>query len=259
METLPIIAVDDSATSLALIVHMVEGIGQPVKTFNNPLKALEFAEGQELALAIVDFEMPGMDGVEMTQRLRQMRGHADLPIIMITGTVDTQVRYRALHAGVTEFLRKPFEKIELSLRLRNILALRKSQQDAKIHNQRLKAAVEEVSERLTRRERETIFRLSKAAEFRDTDTGLHIMRMATYCKIIAQHAVLDAQTVQMIHNAAPMHDIGKIAISDSIVLSSNIGLQLPRCNTDSSSQAGAGPSHPDAKPYPCVKRTQSVR
>lgn len=214
---MPILIVDDSMSSLSLVAQMVTKLGRDVCTFNDPLKALEFASRNHLSLLITDYDMPGMNGISLFETIHALPMHADLPVIMISANSDSAVRRKALEAGVSDFLRKPFDEAELAVRIRNLLALRASQREAKAYTRRLEVAVRNVTGRLERREQEIVLRLSRASEHRDTDTGLHIVRMATYCRIIARHAGLSTDDVQMIFRAAPMHDIGKLAISDSIL------------------------------------------
>jgi putative two-component system response regulator len=214
---MPILIVDDSMSSLSLVTQMVTTLGREVCPFSDPLKAYEYASRNHLSLVITDYDMPGMNGITLLERLRALPNHADLPVIMISANTDGAIRRKALEAGVSDFLRKPFDEAELTVRMRNLLALRASQMEAKAYTRRLEVAVRNVTGRLERREQEIILRLSRAAEHRDTDTGSHIVRMATYCRIIASQVGLSADDVQMIYGAAPMHDIGKLAISDNIL------------------------------------------
>jgi len=212
-----ILAVDDSRTSLAITCHMVESFGWDVSSFTSPAEALEFARSNPVTLAITDFNMPGMDGISFFLKLRDVLSDPELPVVMVTGTTDSTVRYRALEAGVSDFLRKPLDGAELKARLRNLFALRRSAAEARTYAASLETAVQAVTARLVRREQEIILRLSRAAEFRDTDTGSHIVRMATYCRILAKHIGLGQHAIEMIFAASPMHDIGKMAISDNIL------------------------------------------
>lgn len=212
-----ILAVDDSLSSLALIAQVASKLQRPIRPLSDPNDGLAFAGSNDLAMAIVDYDMPGMDGITLAKSIRSLPQHRDLPIVMITANEDATVRYRALEAGVADFLRKPFDEIELAVRLQNLLALHKSRQETKEHARNLEAAVKLATSTLVRREEEIILRLSRAAEFRDTDTGSHIFRMATYCRILAERLGLGEQRARMIFLGATMHDIGKMAIEDSIL------------------------------------------
>lgn len=216
-----ILAVDDSRSSLAFISRIASRLdcelGGEVHTFVDPRAALAFAGENSLNLAIVDYDMPYLDGVAVTNRLRKFARHRSLPIMMITSNMETSVRLRALEAGVIDFLRKPFDELELGVRLCNLLQLSKSQKEIEQHSITLKAAVESAISTVARREEEIILRLSRAAEFKDTDTGAHVFRMASYCRIIAERLKLDPQQVRMIYLAAYMHDIGKLGIPERIL------------------------------------------
>jgi len=216
-----ILAVDDSRSSLALISKIASRLDSQldcaVHTFVDPRQSLAFASRNDLDLAIVDYDMPHLDGVAVTSGLRALPRHHNLPVVMITSNEEASVRLRALKAGVLDFLRKPFDEIELAVRLRNLLALRRSQKDIEQHARTLRAAVAEAVSTVAKREEEIILRLSRAAEFKDPDTGAHVVRMATYCRILAQCLKLDKQQIDTIYLAAYMHDIGKLGVPDRIL------------------------------------------
>lgn len=214
-----VLIVDDSSSSLSLLAQMVQRLGRTPRCFTDPLKALELAAAatQSIELAVVDYNMPEMDGISLVRRLKAMPAHADLPLVMITANEDKQVRYAALEAGAADFLRKPVDEIELHARLRNLLSLRQTQRELKQHLDTLAERIAAATRTLVSREEEIILRLSRAAEFRDTETGAHIQRMSSYCRIIADKMGVGAERARMIYLAAPMHDVGKMAISDAIL------------------------------------------
>lgn len=213
-----VLVVDDSATNLLLLSQMIRSIDGTPLPYSDPIKALENAPTLNIDLALVDYEMPGLNGVELIKQLHAVSDLSDVPVVMVTACEQTTVRYAALDAGATDFLRKPVDPVEVKSRLRNLFKLREVQNQLR---QRCSGLVDEVSattRELIDREEEIIYRLSRAAEYRDTETGAHIARMARYCRLIAEALGLDKNACRTIYLAAPMHDIGKIAVADSILL-----------------------------------------
>jgi putative two-component system response regulator len=213
-----VLVVDDSATTLMLMSQIIASIGATSTTFDDPAKALREAAGLDFDLAVVDHEMPGMTGVDLIKGLRAVAGLADVPIVMVTACDDPAIRYAALNAGATDFLRKPVDPIEVKARLRNLLRLREAQNKLRDQVSWLADEVSKATRELAEREEEIIYRLSRAAEYRDTETGTHIARMARYCLLIAEGLGLEKEQCRTLYLAAPMHDIGKIAVADSILL-----------------------------------------
>jgi putative two-component system response regulator len=162
--------------------------------------------------------MPAPDGLEFIRRFREIDGMQDVPVIMITANDLKEIRYTALQTGATDFLTKPVDKNEFTARIRNMGALRRSQKLLADRAALLAGEVAAATATIVERERETIYRLSKAAEYRDPETGGHILRMAHYSRLIAERLGLPAQEQQLLLEAAPMHDIGKVGIADQILL-----------------------------------------
>jgi putative two-component system response regulator len=213
-----VLVVDDSATTLILMSQMIASLNATPVTFDDPLAALEAAPKLDLDMAVVDYEMPGLDGIELIKRLSAEPVMSDMPVVMVTACELSSVRYAALNAGVTDFLRKPVDPIEVKARLRNILKLCDAQNKLRDKVSWLKDEIRKATLEITEREEEIIYRLSRAAEYRDSDTGSHIARMAQYCLLIAEALGLSADHCRTLFLAAPMHDVGKIAVADSILL-----------------------------------------
>jgi putative two-component system response regulator len=160
--------------------------------------------------------MPEIDGLEFIGKLRGMPGSEDIPIVIVTAA--GSVRYAALDAGATDFLTKPIDPVEAKSRIRNMLRLRDSQNRLRDQVTWLAREVKKATGALAAREEEIIFRLSRAAEYRDNDTGDHIVRVAKYCRLIGEALSLDEKCCRDLYLAAPMHDVGKIAVGDAILL-----------------------------------------
>ncbi|MCL2345484.1 MAG: response regulator [Desulfobulbus sp.] len=214
-----VLIIDDSDINLTLIKALVQKLGdcEPV-LFDNPLLALDWCREHVPDLVIVDYMMPDMDGLRFIGAFRALHGRDEIPVLMVTANNQKDVRYEALLGGANDFLIKPIDHMEFSARARNMLSLRQGQKFLADRAKYLDEQVEARTREIRERERELIFRISRAAEFRDPETGSHIQRMAHYSRIIAHGLGLDAATQKLILEAAPMHDVGKIGIPDFILL-----------------------------------------
>ncbi len=214
-----VLIIDDSDINLTLLKALVLKLGDcDTVIFNNPLPAMEWSARHMPDLVIVDYMMPDMDGLEFIRRFRALPGREETPLLMITANDQLDVRYDALNGGANDFLNKPIDRTEFSARVRNMLSLRTGQKHLADRAVHLEALVEERTRDIRNREQELIYRLSRAAEFRDPETGAHIQRMAHYSRLIAVRLGLDVRHQQLILEAAPMHDVGKIGIPDFILL-----------------------------------------
>ncbi len=213
-----ILVIDDQFTSRKILEELVSSLSDEilVKPFAEPIKALEYVQIHEPDLVLADFKMPLMNGVEFTRHFRQL--YKDIPLVVITGVEDKQVLYDALDAGATDFLSKPVDHRECRTRCQNLLRMRQQHQIIKGRAKWLESKFAEAVMDVRRREHETLMRLAKAGEYRDEETGNHIIRMAKYSRLIANGLGLSADECEVIEYAAPMHDIGKIGISDTILL-----------------------------------------
>ncbi|WP_412480630.1 HD domain-containing phosphohydrolase [Azonexus sp. IMCC34839] len=214
-----VLIIDDSDINLTLIKALVLKLGEcdPI-LFENPLKALEWCQENVPDLVIVDYMMPQMDGLKFIAAFRALHGRDEIPVLMITANDQRDVRYEALIGGANDFLTKPIDRIEFSARARNMLSIRAGQRYLANRAEELAGLVEERTKDIRDRERELIFRICRAAEFRDPETGAHIQRMAHYSQVIAKGLGLDVATAKLVLEAAPMHDVGKIGIPDQILL-----------------------------------------
>lgn len=211
--------IDDSDINLMLLKALVSKLGdcEPL-LFQEPFEGLAWCSENLPDLIIVDYMMPDLDGMELISRLRKVPGREEIPVLMITANDDKDVRYGALQIGATDFLNKPVDRIEFSARVRNMLALGTSRRHLADRAAWLATEVKKATEAVHAREQELLFRLSRAAEFRDPETGAHIQRMAHYSRLIAIGLGVSVDEQELILQAAPMHDVGKIGIPDAILL-----------------------------------------
>ncbi|HET9463389.1 MAG TPA: HD domain-containing phosphohydrolase [Thiobacillus sp.] len=215
-----VVIVDDRSTARSLLEGLARTLepGVVVDSFADPLDALAQIQRVTPDLIISDYRMPGMDGIEFTRRVRAERRLADVPLIIVTVVEDRQIRYQALENGATDFLTRPIDPQEYRARCLNLLALRRSQKMLADRALWLEDQVVQATREVRTRERETLMKLAKAGEYRDKETGNHIIRMAKYARLIAEELRLTAMECDEIEAAAPMHDIGKIGIPDLIML-----------------------------------------
>ncbi|HJW11777.1 MAG TPA: HD domain-containing phosphohydrolase [Albitalea sp.] len=214
-----IVIVDDNAVNLTLMAALARSATgfEPLR-FDDPVRALAWCRENGADLIIVDYMMPVMDGHQFIERIRDSAHLADVPVVMVTATGQSVVRRRALELGATDFLTKPVDSAEIKLRLRNLLQLRAAQNMLRDRAAHLSAEVAEATAAIESREQELITRLSRAAEFRDPETGGHIQRMAHYSELIARRLGEPPAYCQALLSAAPMHDVGKLGTPDHILL-----------------------------------------
>ena len=215
-----VMVVDDQSTGRAILEQVVRSLDDrvAVEGFARPIDAVIWSTRHVADLVLVDYMMPDMDGIELAGRLRSLPGYEHVPIVMITGQDDKKVRYAALDAGITDFLTKPVDARECLARCRNLLTLRRQQLALDDKRRLLEGMVDEATREIREREKETLLRLARAGEFRDEETGYHLIRMARYSRLVANALGLERDEAETIELAAPLHDIGKIGIPDGILL-----------------------------------------
>ncbi len=167
---------------------------------------------------LLDVMMPHVSGLDILEALRARREFADLPVIVLTASSDRETKLAALRLGATEFLTKPVDSVELEARLRNVLAMKAHQDRVKNYAWELELEVAVRSAELAGAHQEVVECLAKVGEFRDNDTGRHVIRVGRVAQILAQRLGLPSEIVGRIGQAAPLHDIGKVAIPDAILL-----------------------------------------
>lgn len=213
-----VLIIDDSPTNLMIFTKVAQSVGCLTTVFSDPLAALDAFPTANCDLAIIDYQMPSLNGLGVLKRIRALPGCADIPLVMVTANGESTVRYAALDAGATDFLKRPIDPVEVKSRLRNLLKLRSAQNALRDRANRLAKEVAAATQTLADRAREIIFRLARAAESRDSGTGSHIVHIAVYSRLIAETLGLSADQCDTLQLAASMHDVGKIAVPDSVLL-----------------------------------------
>jgi putative two-component system response regulator len=211
--------VDDSRSVLNFLKRHIEAEGLVEATaFLDPVVAIACARHRNFDLVLVDYEMPHMDGINFIRAFRALPRCADVPIAMITSRQTDEVKMEALEAGATDFLPKQPQSVEMTVRLRNLIRLGVATRKQNDRAADLAIAVEAATQKLGEREEEIILRLALAVEYRDNDTGEHTLRVARYSRLIAGQLGLPARLCRDIYLAAPLHDVGEVAIPDNILL-----------------------------------------
>src|SRR5512137_2257817 len=215
-----VLIVDDLFSSRLLLAEIVRQIDGKLnlELFDTPSRALEYARNNRVDIVLTDYKLPEFDGIELVKQLRALPHCVDVPIVVITVVDDRRIRYDALEAGATDFLIKPLDEHETRARCANLLELRRHKivlsDQARVLQYQVDKSVAEIHER----ELETLSKLAKAGEYRDETTGNHLVRMARYSALVGHNLGLGAETVHVLEVSAPMHDIGKIGIPDSILI-----------------------------------------
>lgn len=215
-----VVIIDDEFTSRAILDKIVQSVqvNITIRAFSDPITALAWVRDNQPDLIIVDYMMKGMTGLEAVKQMRGIYSLEGIPIVVVTAIEDQNIKYQALESGATDFIAKPIDPYECRVRCRNMLHLRLQQKIILNRAQFLEQQIADATRQIRHREQETLFRLAKAGEYRDQDTGNHIVRMARYSRLIGEALGLAQEQCDLIELAAPMHDIGKIATPDSVLL-----------------------------------------
>jgi len=215
-----VLVIDDQATSRQILAQIVRSIDEllEIKSFDSAQPALDWLRGNSADLILTDYKMPDVNGIEFLEQARAIPQVHTTPIVMITSHEQTEIRYQALELGATDFINKPIDHVECRARFRNLLQLQRQRLIIEDRANWLEEQVRAATHAIRVREHETLLRLAKAGEYRDEETGNHVIRMARFARIIAETLDVDETECESIELSAPMHDIGKIGIPDQILL-----------------------------------------
>jgi putative two-component system response regulator len=217
--TARILVVDDQQSNVTLMERLLElGGYHSVWVTTDPHEVEELYEEHQHDVLLLDVRMPGMTGLELVSRIRSEHGSHRPGILVITAQSDRETRISALTAGANDFLTKPFDSEELLARVENLAYLQLAQRRLEHTNHYLEEAIEQRTRELEDTQLEVVKRLGLAAEFRDNETGCHIMRMSEIVVILAEALGYSGRECSLLRNASQMHDVGKIGIPDEILL-----------------------------------------
>ena len=225
-EKTTIMVVDDIPANLKLLQITLQAKGYQVLTFPNGKMALNAAAKNLPDLILLDINMPEMDGFEVCERLKADEALKEIPVLFISALSETADKVKAFSVGGVDYVTKPFQFDEVYARVETHLHLRRLQLELKRHNLHLEELVKEKVQEISASQLATIHAVTKLAESRDGDTGHHIERTQTFSLVLAEKmrenprysVSINDFFVENIYNASPLHDIGKVGISDNILL-----------------------------------------
>lgn len=210
--------VDDEATNIKVLRKFLQREGyQAFATTTVAADAWDLLQRNRVDVLLLDVMMPEVSGLEILQRIREHETTSHIPVIILTASADEQTRRRALELGATDFLSKPVDMHELFPRVRNALLMKAQHDRLAEYADRLRCEVAEQTRELTCTRQEVVHCLARAAEYRDNETGRHVIRVGRYAGLIARELAQPAEWVELLELAAPLHDVGKIGIPDEIL------------------------------------------
>jgi len=215
-----ILIVDDEPANVLLLERILKRDGyQQVRSTTDARRALPMFQEFAPDLVLLDLRMPHLDGFAVMEQLRpRVPMDAYLPILVLTADITPMAKEKALSGGARDFLTKPLDATEVLLRIRNLLETRFLHLELHGEKRALEEKVAERTRELDLARLEILERLARAAEYRDFDTGKHAARMGAIAGMIAGALRLSPDRVELIRQAAPLHDIGKIGIPDAVLL-----------------------------------------
>jgi putative two-component system response regulator len=214
-----ILIADDVEDNVWLLQALLTQSGyEHVHSTTDPREVMQMYAELQPDIVLLDVHMPGVDGLTLIRELRRSNsGGPFLPVVMLTGDLSAKIKRDALEAGASDFIAKPFDATEVLLRVRNLLSLRTLHARLRDENRTLEARVKERTDALAASRIEVLERLAMATEARDDVTGEHTRRVGVLAGELAELIGLPSEQVELIRRAAPVHDIGKIAIPDSVL------------------------------------------
>ncbi|MDI6726573.1 MAG: response regulator [Smithellaceae bacterium] len=213
-----ILCVDDEPVNLDLLEAILSQKDYLILKAQKGAEALEMMYAQAVDLVLLDVMMPGMDGFEVCRIIKDNPAMKLIPVVMVTALADKQSRLKGLEAGANDFLNKPVDKTELLVRTQNLLRVKEFDDYLQEHNKILTVKVAEKTQELRESFIDSVYRLTRAAEYRDDDTASHIQRTGHSARFLAKVIGCADEDVEIYFYASPMHDIGKIGIPDTILL-----------------------------------------
>lgn len=204
-----VLIVDDTPENIDVLVGILSGL-YTIKAAINGEMALKVARESPPDIILLDVMMPGVDGFEVCRQLKEDFTTKHIPVIFVTAKITMEDELNGLTLGAVDYIAKPVSPPIVKARLKTHLALYDQ-------NRELDRKVQEQTEEINETRIKIIQKLGKAAEYKDNETGLHVIRMSKYSFILAKAAGVNSADAEMIMNASPMHDIGKIGIPDSIL------------------------------------------
>jgi len=216
-----IMVVDDNLTNVVLLTKLLEAEGyQHVEGVTDSREVAGLYEAEPYDLILLDIRMPHMDGYQVMDVLKgQTNGNGDFPPVMVlTAQTDMDTKIKALAAGALDFLHKPFDRVEALTRIRNMIEVQLLHKQVRRQKEELEHKVQERTQELEDTRMEVVLRLGRAAEYKDNETGMHVLRMSKIAHLLGIAMGMSDDDAKLLLHASPMHDIGKIGIPDAVLL-----------------------------------------
>ncbi len=214
-----ILIIDDEPFNVEILLDLLELEGfTHVTGTSKPVEGVQLYKERDFDLVLLDINMPVMDGFQVMSEFSSILKTIHPPILILTALKDKEVRIKALKSNARDFLEKPFDSDEAICRISNLLEMHLSQKMFEKYSITLEKSVQERTRKIEQTQAEILDCLAYAAEYRDMDTANHTVRVGWYSRIIAEKYGFRANELDLIQQAAPMHDIGKIGVSDTILL-----------------------------------------
>lgn len=211
--------IDDEQINVDVVkLHLQLDGYQDFHCFSDPVEALSNLAAAAPDIVLLDIQMPKLNGLDLLKSIRNHGTNANVPVVMMSAINDKNTRKQAWELGATDFIHKPVDEIELIARVGNVLASKSYEKQLRQYSKSLENMVFERTKDLEASRKEIIHCLACAGEYRDDDTGNHVIRVGMYARIIGAELGLPPQQVDALESAAQLHDIGKIGIPDAILL-----------------------------------------
>lgn len=212
-----ILVVDDDTSNLKMASYILGGAQMRVSCLKAGGDAVRFLQENRPDLILLDVHMPGMDGFQTMQAIRENETAADIPVIFLTADDDSDTEKRGLELGAQDFIKKPFVPEVLLLRVRHTIDLSRLQADLEREVQKKTREIAAQHEKLERISMQIVKALSGAVDAKDTYTNGHSLRVAEYSREIAHRAGLSKEMQNDIYMMGLLHDVGKIGVPDAII------------------------------------------
>lgn len=212
-----IVIIDDNPVNVVVVKSLVKQLPDCESVeFTDPLHAIDWCLVNDPDLVVVDYMMPALDGLAFIKMFRAYPGKEEIPVLMVTASHESAVRYEALTVGANDFLTKPIDRTEFLARSRNMLALRKGQVALAYRAEVLAEDVYQATHSSAEIERDTMSRMARWAERGDPFLGRHIERVCHYARCIARKLRLPAADQKALFEAAALHDVGKLFMPEAL-------------------------------------------
>ena len=222
-----ILVVDHQKLNIAMVKKILQRGGYDgIKSTQDPFSVVSFCEEEDIDLIILDIKMPNLDGFGIISSLQEELGEGRIPpVLVVTDVTEQEFRREALTFGARDYIVRPFDIREFLARVHNMLEVWQAQQMVKFQKELLEEKVlertrelREAHDQLQESQLDVVWRLGRAAEYRDNETGLHIIRMSQIAAVLGRAYGMAEEVADLLQVASPMHDIGKLGIPDRVML-----------------------------------------